>query len=229
MNTLIIAAHPDDEVLGLGGSIARWVREGHQVSVLFFTDGVGARGKKAPAVKARRQAARTAAKILGFSIAGFGTFPDNQLDTIPLLDIARRIEQIKRKLQPELVCTHFWGDLNVDHRRVFEAVLTAFRPQPGEKCRAISSFEVASATEWGSPADAFRPTQYIEVSAADVAKASRAYAAYTHEVRADPHARSLEAFRARRLLRGREIGVPWAEGLMLCRQLSPLQQKRSLL
>lgn len=222
MNILISAAHPDDEVLGLGGSISRWVREGHQVSVLFFTDGVGSRGKTAAAVQARRQAARAAAKILGFSIAGFGTFPDNQLDTVPLLDIARRIEQVKAKLRPELVFTHFWGDLNVDHRRVFEAVLTAFRPQPGEKCRAISSFEVASATEWGSPAHSFRPTQYIEVSAADVEQATQAYQAYTHEVRAEPHSRSIEAFRARRLVRGREIGVSWAEGFCLCRQLYPL-------
>lgn len=222
MNVLVIAAHPDDEVLGAGASIARWVREGHRVSVLFFTDGVGSRGKNPPAVKLRQKAAKEAAKILGFSIVGWGTFPDNQLDTVPLLKIAQAIEDVKEKLQPELVCTHFWGDLNIDHRRVFEAVLTAFRPQPGEKCRTIQSFEVASATEWGSPAAAFRPTGYTEVSGEDVEKAVHAYQAYAHEVRADPHSRSVEAFLARRVVRGREIGVEWAEGFVISRQLTPL-------
>jgi LmbE family N-acetylglucosaminyl deacetylase len=222
MNILIAAAHPDDEVLGAGASIARWVREGHHVSVLFFTDGVGSRGKNTPAIKIRQKAARKAAEILGFSIAGFGKFPDNQLDRVSLLEITQSIERIKKKLQPEFVLTHFWGDLNIDHRRVFEAVLTAFRPQPGEKCRTIQSFEVASATEWGSPATAFRPTVYNEVSTQDVEKAVRAYQAYSHEVRADPHARSLEAFLARRALRGRETGVEWAEGFVLNRQLDAL-------
>jgi LmbE family N-acetylglucosaminyl deacetylase len=223
MNILVIAAHPDDEVLGCGSSMARWVREGHRVSVLFFTDGVGSRGKKSSsAISVRRAAAQKAAKILGFSIAGFGSFPDNQLDRVALLEIAQTIERAKKKLRPDCVYTHFWGDLNIDHRRVFEATLTAFRPQPGEACRAVYSFEVASATEWGNPAAAFRPTSYSEVSGEDVGKAVQAYQAYVHEVRADPHARSIEAFRARRLLRGRECGVEWAEGFVLCRQLDRL-------
>ena len=220
MNILITAAHPDDEVLSLGGSIARWVREGHGVSVLFFTDGVGSRGRNSAAAKTRQKAARKAAEILGFSIAGFGTFPDNQLDQVALLKIAQTIERTKNKLQPEQVYTHFWGDLNIDHRRVFEGTLTAFRPQPGEKCRAIHSFEVASATEWGSPAASFLPNTYIELTADDVEKAVRAYQAYILEVRADPHSRSVEAFLARRVVRGRESGVEWAEALVLCRQLN---------
>lgn len=219
MNILIVAAHSDDEVLGAGASIARWTREGHKVSGLFFTDGVGSRGRKSSEVKARQAAARAAAKILGLSIVKFGTFPDNQLDTVPLLELARMIERAKKKTQPEAVYTHFWGDLNIDHRRVFEATLTAFRPQPAEVCRSIHCFEVASATEWGSPATPFRPTVYHEVSEQDVETAVCAYKAYTREVRADPHSRSVEAFLARRSLRGREVGVEWAEGFVLCREL----------
>jgi LmbE family N-acetylglucosaminyl deacetylase len=222
MNILIAAAHPDDEVLGLGASIARWVREGHRVSVRFFTDGVGARGRNAAAAKARRKAARTAADILGFAIADFGEFPDNQLDRVPLLRLIQAIEATRDRVRPDRVLTHFWGDLNIDHRRVFEAVLTAFRPQPAEPCREIHCFEVASATEWGSPADPFRPSVYTEVSALDVERAARAYAAYGGETRPDPHIRSLESFRARRLLRGREVGLPWAEGLVLGRQIDRL-------
>jgi LmbE family N-acetylglucosaminyl deacetylase len=222
MNILIVAAHSDDEVLGAGASIARWTREGHKVSGLFFTDGVGSRGRKSSEVKARQAAARAAAKILGLSIVEFGTFPDNELDIVPLLELAQTIERAKKKVQPEAVYTHFWGDLNIDHRRVFEATLTAFRPQPGEVCRSIHCFEVASATEWGSPATPFRPTTYNEVSDQDVETAVRAYQCYTREVRADPHARSVEAFLARRALRGRETGVTWAEAFTPCRQLTPL-------
>ena len=222
MKILITAAHSDDEVLGAGASIARWTREGHQVAVLFFTDGVGSRGKKSSEVKARQAATRAAAKTLGFTIAGFGAFPDNQLDTVPLLKLAQAIERAKKKFQPDAVYTHFWGDLNIDHRRVFEATLTAFRPQPGEICHSIHSFEVASATEWGSPATPFRPTTYNEVSDQDVETAVRAYQRYTREVRADPHTRSVEAFLARRALRGRETGVTWAEAFVLCRQLTSL-------
>ena len=222
MNILVIAAHPDDEVLGCGSSIARWVREGHHVSVLFFTDGVGSRGKNNAAIKLRRRAAQQAAKILGFSIAGFGSLPDNQLDVVPLLKIAQAIEMVKKKLRPDRVFTHFWGDLNIDHRRVFEAVLTAFRPQPGETCHALYSFEVASATEWGNPADAFRPNSYLEVMDVDVERAVRAYQSYVHEVRADPHSRSVEAFLARRVVRGRDCWVAWAEAFVLCRQVDVL-------
>ncbi len=222
MNILILAAHADDETLGCGGAIARWVREGHRVHVLFFTDGVGSRGRNSAAAKVRRRAAQAAAKILGCSIAGYGNFPDNQLDRVPLLKLAQTVERVKRKVRPEAVYTHFWGDLNIDHRRVFEATLTAFRPQPGETCRAVRSFEVASATEWGSPAAAYRPTAYVELTETDVETAVRAYGAYAQEVRADPHSRSVEAFLARRVVRGRECGVAWAEGFMVCRELIPL-------
>ena len=186
MNFLIAAAHPNDEVLGTGESIARWVREGHHVSVLFFTGGVGSRGKNSTGAKVRQKAARNAAEILGFTIAGFGGFPDNQLDRVALLEIAQAVERVKKKLQPEFVLTHFWGDSNIDYRRVFEAVLTAFRPQASEKCRTIQSFEVASAIDCGSPASAFRPESYTEVSSAEVEKAVLAYQAYASEVRDDP-------------------------------------------
>lgn len=103
-------------------------------------------------------------------------------------------------------------------------ILIPFRPQPGERCRQILSFEVASATEWGSPAAAFRPTCYVQFSAADMERATEAYEAYVHEVRADPHSRSVEAYRARRMVRGREVGVPWAEGFVLCRQIEELSK-----
>jgi len=223
MNILVIAAHPDDEVLGIGAAIARWSREGHRVSVLFLTDGVGARGTNVKAARMRRQAAFRCADILRSEIVGFCGFPDNQLDTVPLLQIAKKIEDTKNETKPDAVYTHFWGDLNIDHRRACEAVLTAFRPQPEERCKDVFAFEVASSTEWGVPSNAFRPNHFIEVSIADVEKASSAYQTYSAEIRLEPHARSFGAFQARRMLRGREIGVAWAEGLMPIRCVNTLE------
>lgn len=220
MNVLVVAAHSDDEVLGAGGTIAAYRRQQHDVSVLFLTDGVGSRGMDAASATRRRGAADRAAEILDYRALASASFPDNQLDAVPLLDVVKVVERAKREVQPDLVLTHFWNDLNIDHRRAFEAVITAFRPQPGERCRSIASFEVASATEWGAPGESFRPNRYLELTAADVERAVDAYAAYEEEVRKDPHIRSLESFRARRLLRGREVGVPWAEGFMLVRELT---------
>lgn len=222
MNILVVAAHSDDEVLGAGGTIARYRREGHSVSVQFLTDGVGSRGSDARAATGRRQASEAAARILDFTLLEPATFPDNQMDAVPLLEIVKVIERAKQEVQPDIVLTHFWNDLNIDHRRAFEAVITAFRPQPGEKCRGIFCFEVASATEWGRPGETFRPNHLVELTSGDVDKALRAYASYDQEVRPEPHTRSLEAFRARRLLRGREIGVGWAEGLMVYRDVVQL-------
>lgn len=222
MNILVVAAHSDDEVLGIGGTIARYRREGHSVAVQFLTDGVGSRGEDQPAAERRRAAASAAARILGYRMLPPAAFPDNALDTVALLALVKVIERAKAEVTPDLVLTHYWNDLNIDHRRAFEAVITAFRPQPGERCRSILCFEVASATEWGSPSAAFRPNKYIELSAEDVATAIEAYKVYTEEIRPSPHTRSVEAFRARRLVRGHEFGLPWAEGLMVCREAERL-------
>jgi N-acetylglucosamine malate deacetylase 1 len=227
MNILIWAAHPDDEVLGIGGAIARWTRAGHKVATAFMTDGIGSRGVDQAAADRRRIAAGKAAEVLGSSIIEFGKFPDNQLDTVPLLTITQAVERVKRTVRPDAVYTHFWGDLNIDHRRTLDAVLTAFRPQPGERCHTIGCFEVASATEWGTPSDTFRPNHYIELSADDVEQGAAAYLKYEEEVRAEPHTRSVEAWRMRRMLRGREIGVSWAEGLMICRQLHRISSQEN--
>lgn len=222
MNVLVVAAHPDDEVLGVGGTIARYRRAGHAVFVQFLTNGVGSRGNDDAAVQRRCDAMRAAAKILDFSVLEPAAFADNQMDAVPLLEIVKVIERAKQTAEPDLVLTHFWNDLNIDHRRAFEATITAFRPQPGETCHAIYCFEVASATGWGSPSAIFHPSDYVELSSGDVETAVRAYEAYVEEVRPDPHTRSINAFRARRLLRGRDAGLEWAEGLMLYRNIQRL-------
>ncbi len=143
---LVVAAHPDDEVLGCGGTIARLAAQGAAVHVAFVADGVGARAGSASAkqaeLSARRDAARAANRLLGVTSVIFGDFPDNRLDTLALLEIVRFVEALIAEYRPATVFTHHAGDLNIDHRRVHEAVVTACRPQPGHSLRTLLFFEV---------------------------------------------------------------------------------------
>ncbi|MHB1349609.1 MAG: PIG-L deacetylase family protein [Desulfobulbaceae bacterium] len=218
---LVVAAHPDDETLGMGGTIARHVAAGDQVHVLFLGDGVSSRENFTKRqLKIRNECAREALKILGAQVAGFETFPDNQFDSVSLLSIIRAVETAKRSLTPEIVYTHHGGDLNIDHRLTCQAVLTAFRPQPGECCMEILSFEVASATEWALPqvSAPFHPNTYIDITPylTVLEKACRCYAP---ELPNDPHARSLEAVMLGVRKRGREVGVEAAEAFVTLRRI----------
>lgn len=218
---LVVAAHPDDEVLGMGGTIARHVALGDRVHVLFLSDGVGARdGSDDIQATARRENACAALAVLGAQPAGFRAFPDNQFDSVPLLQIIRAVEAVKQNLLPEMVYTHHGGDLNVDHRIACQAVLTAFRPQPGERCAEILAFEVASATDWASPRVSvpFLPETYIEITPY-LAVLEQAYRCYGTELRDDPHARSIEAVLLGVRKRGREVGVDAAEAFTTLRRI----------
>lgn len=225
-SVLVVVAHPDDEVLGCGGTIARYARDGHAVHVAMLADGIGARQPTAEltssddVLQRRRVAAAHAGHILGVASQTFGDFPDNRMDTIPLLDIARAVERLVVAHQPEIVLTHHAGDVNIDHRRVHEAVVAACRPQPGHSVRTVLTFEVASSTEWQVPTSApvFAPSWFVDISdTLDVQQA--ALAAYAEELRPWPHPRSLEALRDRARWRGASIGVAAAEAFMLGRHI----------
>jgi len=218
---LVVAAHPDDEALGAGGTLARDADAGHRVRVLFLTDGVGARGAADAAAAERRAAAEAAAARLGIAETRFLSFPDNALDTVPLLSIVQAVEAMAAEAPPETVYTHFGFDLNIDHRIAFQATMTAFRPQPGCRVRRILAFETRSSTEWAGspPALAFCPTVYVDV-AATMARKRAALAAYAAEMRPAPHARSLEALDALAVLRGAEVGLAAAEAFVLVREIA---------
>jgi LmbE family N-acetylglucosaminyl deacetylase len=212
----IIAAHPDDEVLGMGGTIARHKSEGDQVYVLFLGDGVGSRGKMAPQTpKERKQDAQNACNLLGADILGFEDFPDNSFDTVPLLQIVRSVENAKKEVNPDIIYTHHGGDLNVDHRITCQATLTAFRPLPNETFREIRSFEVNSSTEWGGMAGffQFKPNIYIDITPY-LEILTDAFDCYAKEVRPEPHILSLESLKYSAIRRGREVGVYAAEAFM---------------
>lgn len=222
---LILAAHPDDEVLGCGGTIAKLVDEGAIVNVAFLADGVFSRIGEESAqhleLTARRTAARRACEILGVKSVSFGDFPDNCMDIIPLLEIAQALEALIAKHQPEMVFTHHAGDVNIDHRRLHDAVVTACRPQQGNPVKTLLCFEVPSSTEWQLPgsAPAFMPNWFVDISTTLDRKLA-ALEAYADELRAWPHPRSRQGVEHLAHWRGATVGVDAAEAFILGRQLA---------
>ena len=220
-SVLVLAAHPDDEVLGCGGSIARLARSGARVHVAFLADGVTARpGAPAEELDARRNAARRAGEVLGVSSLSFGDFPDNRMDTVTLLDVVQAIEALIATHQPDTLFTHHSGDVNVDHRRIHEAVTAACRPQTGHPVRTLLSFEVPSSTEWQlpGPATAFVPNWFVDISETLQLKLA-ALDAYAAELREWPHPRSRRGVTHLAHWRGATVGVDAAEAFVLGRQL----------
>jgi N-acetylglucosamine malate deacetylase 1 len=224
----IVAAHPDDEVLGCGGTAARLAAEGCAVHVLLMADGEAARTSKAAAavtrekVAARGAAARRAGAILGCASVELLTFPDNRMDGLELLEVVQAVERFVDRHRPSLLLTHHSSDMNVDHRIVHEAVSVACRPQPGHCVRELLFFEVPSSTEW-RPRDAaapFAPDWFVDISAS-LEKKLEALNAYATELRAFPHPRSPAAVRALAQWRGASAGFAAAEAFVLGRKLLP--------
>lgn len=223
---LVVAAHPDDEVLGCGGTIARHVAMGDVVHLVFFTDGVGARhavargGGHGGEVALRNQSASRASDVLGTKPPIFFDFPDNRLDSVELLDLAKAVEGVGLQLRPSIIYTHWAGDLNVDHRLVYQAVITAFRPMAESSVRTLRAFEIPSSTEWGdrSAGSMFAPTVYTDISAFWDIK-MQAMQAYEQEMRPFPHPRSAMALEALARWRGAESGLMAAEAFVSIREI----------
>ncbi len=218
MTVLVVAAHPDDEVLGCGGSLARHVRLGNRVHVLILAEGATARDDLRD-VDARqtdllglREAAGRAAGVLGIAAPRFGGFPDNRMDSVAILDVTKRVESVVEEIAPSVVYTHHGGDLNRDHRIVHEAVLTACRPLPGRSVRQLFAFETLSSSEWASESigPGFRPRRFVDISV-DLDAKLRALECYEQEMRQFPHPRSHEAVQALARLRGSQVGLMAAE------------------
>ncbi len=220
---LVVAAHPDDEVLGCGGTMAALAQAGHEVYVLILGEGVTSRDEirdplaRAKEIEALRQAARKAAQILGAKEVFFEDLPDNRFDTVPFLEIVKKIERIKTKVRPEIIFTHYEGDLNIDHQITARAVMTATRPLPGETVYALMAFETLSSTEW-HPTTVFLPSCYENISSTLVQK-MEALKVYEVELRSFPHPRSPEGIKALARKRGTEIGVTAAEAFQMMRML----------
>jgi N-acetylglucosamine malate deacetylase 1 len=223
---LVIAAHPDDEALGCGGTIARHAAEGDRVHILFLAEGVTARHPKADlkaaagAIGAREEMARQAAKQMGAVVSRFVRNPDNRLDTVPLIELSKEVEKEIAALAPAVIYTHHGGDLNLDHRRVHDAVVTACRPVAGHPVKSIFSFEVLSSTEWthSSAFAPFRPQHFVDISGY-IDRKMAAIEAYKGEMRQFPHPRSREAIMALAQYRGAASGCLAAEAFAVLRQV----------
>jgi LmbE family N-acetylglucosaminyl deacetylase len=225
MNVLVIAAHPDDEVLGCGATMAKHAAAGDKVHVLIMAEGLTARdstrdrGARTPELGKLAQSARAAAAALGAEPPTLLEFPDNRMDSVDLLDIVKAVEETVARVKPTVVYTHHGSDLNVDHRRVHEAVVTACRPVPGQPVKTLLFFEVASSTEWQATGEAFAPNWFNDVSAT-MKKKLQALKCYESEMRPWPHARSLEALEALARWRGATAGCEAAEAFVLGRALN---------
>ncbi|SDH14979.1 PIG-L deacetylase family protein [Roseospirillum parvum] len=222
MSILAIAAHPDDEALGCAATLARHARLGETVRILFVADGVAARPDAGAAARPAREAmAEAAARALGAEPPVFLRLPDNRLDSLPLLDLTQAIEAATRDWAPRVIYTHAAGDMNLDHRRVHQAVRTAFRPLPGSPVEQVLGFEVASSSEWGGPGfgPAFQPTLAVAAEATEVAAKWAALDAYAAEMRPAPHPRSRPAIEALMRWRGASFGLEMAETFEVIRQV----------
>ena len=219
---LVLAAHPDDEVLGCGGAIARYISEGDFVHVAFISDGVfsreGNEDKLAEELKSRRDSALAALNILGVESVSFSDFPDNRLDTVALIEIAKVVENLISTYQPQIVFTHHSGDVNVDHRMVHDATVVACRAQPNSCVRVILCYEVASSTEWqlSSNNQGFLPNYYVDITFFLDQKIS-SLGKYEFEMREWPHSRSLKSIQHLAHWRGSSVGVDAAEAFMVGR------------
>jgi LmbE family N-acetylglucosaminyl deacetylase len=219
MRVLIFAAHPDDELLGLGGTVAKHAAAGDEVVAVIASEGATARYAD-DAKQALEASCRAAAKILGIADVRFLGVPDQRMDARPIVDVTQTMEPILRDVAPEVVYLHHWGDLNRDHRIVSEAAQVACRPVGTSYPRRVYCFETPSSSEWGppDPASQFVPTRFVDVTGTIEAKL-QAMACYTTECRPAPHPRSLEALRARAAMWGSVISRPYAEAFVVLREV----------
>jgi N-acetylglucosamine malate deacetylase 1 len=229
VKVLVIAAHPDDEVLGCGATSARLVSEGHDVHFAILGEGMTSRhpqrsGADAGQLSLLHERAHAAAAKVGVRQVFLHNLPDNRLDTVPLLDVVKIVEDLVERLRPEIIYTHHAGDLNVDHGVIHRAVLTATRPVVGQPVREIYAFEVPSSTEWAFQRlePSFRPNVFVDVTRTIEAKIA-AMECYESEARKFPHPRSPEALRAIATRWGSVVGCGAAEAFELVRSVR-LQQ-----
>ena len=221
---LVVAAHPDDEMLGCGGTLARFAKMGASVTILLLGEGPFARSGTSEGreeiIHDAVSSAQQAASCLGITDIHFASFPDNKFDTIPFLDIVQFIERESAQLAPNLVFTHHAGDLNLDHRLTHQAVMTAFRPLPEKKVPVILAFEVLSSTEYAAPGSLppFLPTTFVDISST-LGDKQKALSCYASEMRPFPHPRSHEVVEHLARLRGSQSSVEAAEAFMLCREV----------
>lgn len=225
---LVVVAHPDDELLGLGATMNKLITEQNcTVRVIILGEGITSRSDKrnseqwSEELKIHRSNIESARKAIGYESVGIYDFPDNRFDTVALLDIIKVIEKEKEDFQPEIIFTHHGGDVNIDHQRTFEAVITATRPMEQEFVKTVITFETPSGTEWIASSDPrkFTPNLFIRVSQENLRAKIKGMESYEFEKRAYPHPRAPKALEILAQYRGLSVGIEYAESFCIIRSI----------
>jgi N-acetylglucosamine malate deacetylase 1 len=221
---LVVAAHPDDEVLGCGATIAG-LSKTTKVDIAILGEGITSRHTERQeadpaALASLHEKAKAAGTLLGAASVTLEKLPDNRFDEVALLDIVKIVEGFVDRFRPSVIYTHHPGDLNIDHALTFRAVLTATRPTAGCPVKDIYAFEVNSSTEWAFQQlqPAFQPNVFVDV-ASTIETKIRGMALYETEARPFPHPRSPEALRAQARRWGSVTGLEYAEAFQLIRSV----------
>ena len=218
---LIVAAHPDDEVLGCFATVAKLIKAGWTAYTLILSGGKTSRGDVPQSeLEALSEEMRKANAAIGVRKVFQSHFPDNAFDSVPLLEIVKEVERVKDEVEPSVVFTHHEGDMNIDHQLTHRAVLTATRPMPGECVKTIYSMEVPSSTEWNafSRNSVFLPTVFVNV-ADTIDLKIQAMSKYVSELREYPHPRSLQYIKELASINGKKIGCEFSEDFILIRDI----------
>jgi len=222
-NVLVVAPHPDDEVLGVGGTILRHLADGDAVHVVLCTRGDAAAFGEAQVETVQREA-REVHAFLGLTGSHFLDLPAASLDTVPGADVNAALDQVFRQVGPDVVYLPHVGDVHRDHQILFQAAMVAARPTGGKFPGQILAYETVSETNWyAAPATApFVPNVFIDITP-HLERKLEAFSMYASQLRQPPHERSVEALQALATLRGHTVHLPAAEAFMLVREVRPGQ------
>ena len=220
---LIVAAHPDDEVLGCFGTVARLIKEGYEAYTLILGEGKTSRDEsrivenKKDELEVLNQEIVEANRTIGIKKVFIETFPDNRFDSVDLLDIIKAISKVKEEIKPDIIFTHYEHDLNIDHQITYKAVITATRPMIDECVKKIYSFEILSSTEWNYPLS-FSPDTYFDIGDTIKLKLD-AMKKYDSELCNYPHPRSLEGIELNSKYQGMRVGKEYVEAFKVIRSV----------
>ncbi len=219
MNILVVAPHADDEILGVGGAIAKYIDEGHKVYVCIVTRGHLSMFPEEILLKLREEVI-SAHNYLGVEETIFIDFPAVLLSEVPKWEINKKINEVVEKISPQIVYIPHFGDMHLDHDIVAKATMVAVRPIKNNKVLEVYSYETLSETEWNVPhsSNTFIPNTYVDISNY-IDKKVNAMSYFTTQLKDFPHPRSLEAIRSLAKLRGSTVGVNAAEAFSLVRRI----------
>ena len=215
---LIVCAHPDDETLGMGGTIALHSKRNDDVYVLILSEGESARDKKSTKILQRKKQAESACTLLGVKKIKFLDYPDQKLDTVALSELSKQIEIVIKEWNPEVVYTHYWNDINQDHRQTYEATSIAVRPVPKSKISQFIVFETPSSTEWEGKSNNFSPNLFVDITKV-IDKKINAFKKYKNEIMSYPHPRSKKSITNRASFWGNVVGKEFAESFIIVREI----------